>query len=660
MGAVLQLLKPDAMARPTSSAPAFRPQGKTLTELAAWFLHEFASPLAPATRTNYERTLKLATEGSPGHGKFGVVRALPDHPTPAEVTRWLSDMKLAGYNDSTINLRRTDLVHVYEAGSRCTVSYGNPAIVLPWRKVVPKRAPLKDVTSTWAFLRAALSRRELAFVAVLRFTGVRKGEALGLEWQHIDFTRGVVRIDQQRRKANSRETTRRLKSEAARRWVPMRAELRDVLLDLREAEGDTVEVKTGLGGGLRATTGLMFPWGEYQLGKILAVLRGIDPSGFPEADAWHVFRHTVACELWRAGKSEAFIQEWLGHSSLEKTATYLRSLDGRRISIEDVAALDPDYRPKKRRPKDESPARVQARARLPSVTGAETPAAVVPPVAPVKEAPMKTTTVEATSPAVTTTPAVAERSAKTFAEVRKLGAQAHEGSRRAKKNESGHVVSLSSAGSSSAEESEANGGVRRGSKAKKAKVTTTADEEAVRAALVETKLRAIVLFSDEMTEQARALSAVAPERAEELLSVIGGLRDVAEGREVSEPTARAVQLEKAALVRALQNMTQAHRCATEAVEALVKRCESLRFTVDELEAQRDRVRAVLMPSPAQTMEARAAEVVETHRRAGKLLRAYEEKDAAQVKAIDDLCSAQPPASEGFDPGIYEGTGKGVA
>ena len=689
--AALQLVPASGEVEPRSSmlpGVTVRHRGLPLSELVA-YVNRFTTPMEDSTRGNYARTGVLAAAGSPGVKGKGAVPPLPEFPSEADCLGWLSSLVTAGYEPTTVTLHRTNLVHIFEVGAMCGVTQGNPMRTVRWQKVAPQRRALSDVLGTWEFVRASdlFTLRERAFIAVLRFCGLRKGEALGLEWRHIDLKRRVLQVDQQRRKASSRKVSRKLKSEAARRPVPIRPELRDLLQELLDAEGVEHVIRTGKGGGKREKTRLVFPYTGDRLGKLMEMLRGLDPEGFPPRDAWHVFRHTCACELWHSGKSEGFIKDWLGHASLEKTAVYLRSIAGRNYDPAEVDKLDPDYEPRPRKKKgqrkaaakkpratkttaqaalqldaqkDESAATEAAVTTLPSVTGVSAPVVVaVPPAVPMKREPMKTTAVEATPTATTTTPAVAvESSAETIAEVRMLGAQAHEGALRVRASSSSHEVRLNGSTGSPAEVSEANGGEAHSSRrAKKKREAPVRDEhgylsdEAERLKFV--KVSALKLFAHESHVQANALAGVAPQLAEEVLSILGGLVDVLDGRTVADPTVRELMREKAALVRALENMRQAHSVATSAADALAVRCESLRHRVEVLEAERDSVRASLAPMPGESLIERALSLTETRQRLERLVRAYEEKEAAGVKAIDDLCSAQPPASAGFDPAEFD-------
>lgn len=661
MGVVLQLVRPgEALAQPERLLPTFRPTGLKLSELVQWFLGEYASPLRAATRSNYARCLKVAVTGNASRG----VHALPDHPTPAEVTRWLSELKTGGYADTTINLMRTTLVHLYESGSQCTQSYGNPVASVPWRKTTPKRAPLKSVRETWEFIRASklLDDRERAFVCVLRYAGIRKGEALGLEARHVDLKGGVLRIDQQRRKANSPRTTRELKSDAARRAVPLRPELKATLAALLKSQGgETHEIRCGLGGGKKKRTALLFPFGEYQLGKILAVLRGIDPDGFPRDDAWHVFRHTCAVELWHAGKSEAFIQEWLGHASLEKTATYLRSLGGRRIRAHEVAEIDADFAPpprarrttkKAKARRDCASADLQTELGLRSASEFEVApsnhaAPAVPPIAE-KEEPMSRQKKDANATTTTTGPALPSEP------LRKLGAQTLEDHSSLSQQAVAGLFEGGGAGEGDSKLSApvekcgaifdahagpcGNAATREARNAAKLKKPDAREVE--KATIRNAKLRSIVTLADEIGEQARTLGSVDAERAEAILSLVGGLLDAAQNNEpvqklgavglrvAGSSLLAAMDAERKAALVALENMRESRAALVEERDGWKLLAENRKEVIEGWNGERAEVRALLCPLPDQSLPERCAEIVGEYKRLKKSEREQREKKSA--------------------------------
>ncbi len=133
-------------------------------------------------------------------------------------------------------------------------------------------------------------------------TGCRVGEALKLQWNHIDFTRGWVRFE---------DTKGDLP-----RGVPIPADVTAILLDLQRSGliAPFVKIKQQ-----HVTTG----WNVCR--KSMGLTN--DPEFVP-----HALRHTCATELVAAGVSIQVIQRWLGHRTLSMTQRYAHVHDEMLIS----------------------------------------------------------------------------------------------------------------------------------------------------------------------------------------------------------------------------------------------------------------------------------------------------------------------------------------
>jgi integrase len=132
-----------------------------------------------------------------------------------------------------------------------------------------------------------------AIVTVALHTGLRKGEILGLTWDRVDFSRGVVRVT---RTKNGRS-----------REIPM--------------DQDVYEALSGLKG--RQDIGLVFArqdggaWGQIRTAFAVALRRaGIEDFRF------HDLRHTAASHWTMRGASLKEVQELLGHQSITMTMRY--------------------------------------------------------------------------------------------------------------------------------------------------------------------------------------------------------------------------------------------------------------------------------------------------------------------------------------------------
>jgi integrase len=149
-------------------------------------------------------------------------------------------------------------------------------------------------------LEAANHSRFARLVVFLAETGLRRGEALGLTWDNVDFDKGWIRLW--------------VTKGGEARSVPMTAKSYAILVELR----DDIEFTYG--------------WGVEQ-GPFLSV----KPSTFTAA--WnaakkkmglagdsdfvpHCLRHGFASRLIQAGVSLVTVKELMGHAKLETTLIY--------------------------------------------------------------------------------------------------------------------------------------------------------------------------------------------------------------------------------------------------------------------------------------------------------------------------------------------------
>jgi integrase len=133
-------------------------------------------------------------------------------------------------------------------------------------------------------------------------TGMRRGELLGLAWQQVDFSRGVIHI------TNTKT--------ARDRTIPMSQHVRDVLLSLhRTRKGDRVftSIKRKDSG-----RGIV----DIKKGFVAAC----NDAGIVDFH-FHDLRHTFATRLGDHGCSVTAIAALLGHSNTQMTARYTHATD---------------------------------------------------------------------------------------------------------------------------------------------------------------------------------------------------------------------------------------------------------------------------------------------------------------------------------------------
>ena len=160
-------------------------------------------------------------------------------------------------------------------------------------------------------------------VVTARYTGLRLGELIHLEWQDFEWDKKQVKV------LNKEQYGHTVKNHKAR-VVPVMDELRDKLLPFIRKEG------------------LCFPvpsTGEkYNHQGPRRVLRQIlRKAEIPKRkrEGWHDFRHTFGSLLGQKGVSMLKIKEWMGHSSLAVTEIYVRLQPGYDPDIEKLSLSEP-------------------------------------------------------------------------------------------------------------------------------------------------------------------------------------------------------------------------------------------------------------------------------------------------------------------------------
>jgi integrase len=153
-----------------------------------------------------------------------------------------------------------------------------------------------------------------AIVTTALHTGMRRGEILGLTWDRVDFSRGVLLVDKTK--------------SGRRREVPMNRAVYDALSGLPAEPRD----------------GLLFHRGGGAWGAIRTAFESACTRAKLHDFRFHDLRHTCASWLVMRGRSLKEVQELLGHQTFAMTLRYAH-LSPDRLR-EAVASLDrPSERP---------------------------------------------------------------------------------------------------------------------------------------------------------------------------------------------------------------------------------------------------------------------------------------------------------------------------
>jgi integrase len=151
------------------------------------------------------------------------------------------------------------------------------------------------------------------------FTGLRRGELIGLQWQDIDFKELVIHV----RRSVFLMVHGATKTEASAKDVPLDAELAETLKRLRTSspyKGDTDWVFASA-----RMKGKQPLWPDslwHRYGK-----PAVKAAKISKRVAYHTFRHTFGTLLNANGENPKVVQELLRHANLKVTTdTYMQAL----------------------------------------------------------------------------------------------------------------------------------------------------------------------------------------------------------------------------------------------------------------------------------------------------------------------------------------------
>jgi integrase len=191
----------------------------------------------------------------------------------------------------------------------------NPALGMELRRTKRRRYPTADELARLGKTLARMEADEanpfaLAAIRFLCLSGARKGEALGLKWEYVDFTRGVLCLPD---------------SKTGARDIPIGLPALDLLRTLPRTAGNAYVFAGKIAG--QPLVGLQKFWERARTAADLRDLR------------LHDLRHGFASVGVNRGVSLALLQGLLGHSSPLTTHRYAHlQTDPLRVEADGIAA----------------------------------------------------------------------------------------------------------------------------------------------------------------------------------------------------------------------------------------------------------------------------------------------------------------------------------
>ena len=236
----------------------------------------------------------------------------------------LDQAQMRGLSKSQLQAVTRLLREIFAAAQADGVIQINPAHTLkaPSSTADPlQRRPLTDA-ETAAALEVIATHPDGLLLAALYYLGLRRGEALGLQWSDIDFSAHVVRIDRDIDFAAGPGAVGAVKSRTSRRTVPM-----------PQAAEDRFRAARGIGWVFARPDGQPYHDSDFRRvwrGLMRAMVDAapeIEQEGGQSILTPHYFRHNFASIAYRAGVPAEQAQQWLGHSSIAITMDVYTHLD---------------------------------------------------------------------------------------------------------------------------------------------------------------------------------------------------------------------------------------------------------------------------------------------------------------------------------------------
>lgn len=295
--------------------------GMTLTDFAEIFEADHLAMLKPASAHAARSMLRRHITPTLG--------CLPLDQLQGRAPQLLvNKMAATGCSRKTIK----NAVSVLSSLLRLARRYGHPCPPLGRDAITLPPAP---VNRERRFFTAADSGRIIqaapfpwrALYALLAFTGMRIGEALGLAWSHVDFSSGLLHVRQSCVLGQIQTT----KSQNSAVDLPMPQSLREILAAFQvhwQPNASGLLFADDVGVPLKADVVR-----NLQLRPLLKAL-AIAPAGF------HAWRHGHATALFSAGVSAPTVRGLLRHSDLRTTLGYTHTVASeQRDAVERVANL---------------------------------------------------------------------------------------------------------------------------------------------------------------------------------------------------------------------------------------------------------------------------------------------------------------------------------
>ena len=277
----------------------------TVHDLFNMWLESIQGSVRPRTLDQYQGVVRNHLEPVLGEIKLRELQ-------PYQIQQLYNSLLAEGKSNRTVQLVHSVIHRALVVGQQLGLVGRNPASAVTPPKVPQKEMQVLDDNQARQLLIAAQGDRYEAMYYLAITTGLRQGELLGLKWEDIDFSSGILQVKRQLQRVPGKGV--RLsepKTKAGRRQIQLGPESVNQLIIHRrrqdiEREGDRWEEH-----GLVFPSSVGTPTGQRNL--IRSFKRLLKKAGLPDI-RFHDLRHTAATLMLLNGIPLIVVSRRLGHS----------------------------------------------------------------------------------------------------------------------------------------------------------------------------------------------------------------------------------------------------------------------------------------------------------------------------------------------------------
>lgn len=283
-----------------------------------WLMDYMKGKLRPKTWESYESIIRNHIKPTLGNVVLQKLQG-------ADIQKMYNEKLITGRIDEKggISNRTVRYIHaVLRAGLKQALREGLvlrnviDSTIPPSRKKKEVQVFTQEQAST--FLQLAKDDKLYPAFLLEMGTGLRRGELMGLRWQDIDLTTGIIQIRQSLVTTNKGLCVQEPKTQTSKRCIPLPAE---VIKELKRHKAKQNEEKLKYSK-VYEDAGYVFCW---ENGRVINpnILSRRFSALLKKAELphlrFHDLRHTHATNLLLLGENPKVVQERLGHSSISVT-----------------------------------------------------------------------------------------------------------------------------------------------------------------------------------------------------------------------------------------------------------------------------------------------------------------------------------------------------